>query len=50
MRLNLDNACYHSVENLLSSYLLSKNIKIKIYKTVIFPVVLCVGVKLGLQH
>ena len=25
------NACYHSVQNLLSSRLLSKNLKIKIY-------------------
>ena len=28
-RLNLGNACYHSVQNLLSSSLLSKNIRIK---------------------
>jgi hypothetical protein len=34
------NACYHSVQNLLSSCLLSKNVKIKIYKTIILPVVL----------
>jgi hypothetical protein len=34
------NACYHSVQNLLSSRLLSKNLKIRIYKTVILPVVL----------
>jgi len=34
-RLKSGNACYHSVQNLLSSYL-----KIKIYKTIIFPVVL----------
>jgi hypothetical protein len=34
-RLNLGNACYHSVQNLLSSHLLSKNVKIKTYKTVI---------------
>ena len=27
------NACYHSVQNLLSSSLLSKNLKIKIYRT-----------------
>jgi hypothetical protein len=37
-RLNSDNACYHSVRNLLSSRLLSKNIKIRIYKTIILPV------------
>jgi hypothetical protein len=39
-RLNLGNACYHSVQNLLSSRLISKNLRIKIYKTVILPVVL----------
>jgi len=39
------NACCHSVQNILSSRLLSKNLKIKIYRTVILPVVL--GVKLG---
>ena len=31
-------ACYHSVKNLLSSSLLSKNIKIQIHKTVSLPV------------
>jgi hypothetical protein len=40
-RLNSGNACYYSVQNLLSSHLISKNLKIKIYKTVILPVVLC---------
>jgi hypothetical protein len=39
-RLNSGNACYYSVQNLLSSHLISKNIKIKIYKTVILPIVL----------
>jgi hypothetical protein len=39
-RWNSGNACYHSVQNLLSSRLLSKSIKIKIYKTIILPVVL----------
>jgi len=39
-RLRSGNACYHSVQNLLSSRLLSKNLKIKIYRTVILPVVL----------
>jgi hypothetical protein len=39
-RLNSGNACYHSVQKLLSSRLLSKNIKIRIYKTIILPVVL----------
>jgi hypothetical protein len=39
-RLNSGNACYYSVQNPLSSRLISKNLKIKIYKTVILPVVL----------
>jgi hypothetical protein len=39
-RLNSGNACYYSVQNLLSSRLRSRNPKIKIYKTVILPVVL----------
>ncbi|KAJ4427766.1 hypothetical protein ANN_25419 [Periplaneta americana] len=39
-RINMGNACYYSVEKLLSSSLLSKNLKVRIYKTVIFPVVL----------
>jgi hypothetical protein len=39
-RLNSGNACYYSVQNLLSSFLISKNLKINIYKTVILPVVL----------
>ena len=40
-RLNSGIACYLSVQNILSSGLLSSNIKIKIYRTVIMPVVLC---------
>ncbi|KAJ4436762.1 hypothetical protein ANN_16894 [Periplaneta americana] len=39
-RINMGNACYYSVEKLLSSILLSKNLKVRIYKTVILPVVL----------
>jgi hypothetical protein len=39
-RLNSGNAYYHSVQSLLSSRLLSWNIKIRIYKTIILPVVL----------
>jgi hypothetical protein len=35
------NACYHSVQNRLSSSLLSKNLKINIHRTIILPVVLC---------
>ena len=34
------NACYHLVQNLLSSSLLSRNLKFKIYRTIILPVVL----------
>jgi hypothetical protein len=39
-RLNSGTACYYSVQNLLSSRLISKNLKIKIYRTVILSVVL----------
>ncbi|KAJ4445733.1 hypothetical protein ANN_12418 [Periplaneta americana] len=39
-RINMGNACYYLVEKLLSSSLLSKNLKVRIYKTVILPVVL----------
>jgi hypothetical protein len=39
-RLNSGNVCYHSVQNLLSFGLLSKNSTIRIYKTIILPVVL----------
>jgi len=38
--LKLGNACYYSMQNLLSSSLLSKTLKIKIYRTMILPVVL----------
>ena len=37
-RLKLGNACYYSVQNLLSSSLLSKKLKIKICRTIILPV------------
>jgi hypothetical protein len=39
-RLNSGNACYHSVQSLLSSRLLPGNEKVKVYKTIIPPVVL----------
>jgi sorting nexin-29 len=39
-RLNSGNACSYSVQNLLSSCLISKNLKIQLYKTVILPIVL----------
>jgi hypothetical protein len=38
--LNSLNSFYHAVHNLLSFCLLSKNVKIKIYKTIILPFVL----------
>jgi hypothetical protein len=40
-RLKSRNACYYSEQDLLSSSLISKNINIKNYRTVILPVVLC---------
>ena len=39
-RLKSGNACYYSVQNLLPSRLPSKNLKIKIYRSIILPVVL----------
>jgi sorting nexin-29 len=39
-RLNSENACYYSVQSLLSSRLLSRNVKVKIGKIIILPVVL----------
>jgi len=38
-RLRSGKACYYSVQNLLSSRLLSKNLKTKIFRTIILPVV-----------
>jgi hypothetical protein len=40
-RFKSGNACYHSVHSLLSSGMLSNNLKIKIYRNIILPVVLC---------
>jgi hypothetical protein len=40
MRLNSGIACYCLVQYILSSPLLSKNIQIRIFKTIILPVVL----------
>jgi len=39
-RLRSGNACYHSVQNIMSSRLLSKNLIFKIYRTIILSVVL----------
>jgi hypothetical protein len=51
-RCNWGNTCYHSVQNILSLRLLSKNIKIRIYKTTILPVVLygCETLTLREEH
>jgi len=43
------NSCCHSIQNLLSSSLLSEYIKIKIYGTIAF-LLFGMGVKLGLSH
>jgi len=40
IKLRSGNACYHSVQNLSSSRLLSRNLKIKIYRNIILPLVL----------
>ena len=45
-RLKLGNVCYHSVQNLLSSRLLFKNMKVNMYRTIILPR-FCMDVKLG---
>jgi hypothetical protein len=39
-RLTSGNAYYNAVQNLVSSRLLSKNVKLKTYNTVVLPVVL----------
>jgi len=45
-RLRSESAFYHSVQKLLSSRLLSKNLKVK-YIELYFCLLLCMGVKLG---
>ena len=45
-RLKLGSASYYSVQNRLSSSLLSKTLKINIYRTISLPLS-CKGVKLG---
>ena len=39
-RIIMGNACYYSLEKILSSHLLSKKLKVKTYKTIILPVLL----------
>jgi hypothetical protein len=46
--LNLRNACYHYAQDVLSSHLLSKKAKIRIYRSIIY-LLLFMGMKLGLS-
>ena len=46
-RLRSGNACYHSVQDNLSSRLNSKNLKIKLYMETQFCLLFCMGVKRG---
>jgi hypothetical protein len=48
-RLNSGNDCYLSMLNLLSSSLLPKNIKIKVYRTTIF-LLCCMDVQRSLSY
>jgi hypothetical protein len=41
-RLNSGIACYHSLQSVLSSRRLSRNVRVKMYRTIILPVVLYV--------
>ena len=38
-RINIGDACYYSIEKILSSRLISKKLKVNTYKTIILPVV-----------
>ena len=51
-RLKPGNTCYHSVQNIMSSCLLSQNIQIKTHRTIILPVVLyrCEALSLTLRE
>jgi hypothetical protein len=46
-RRNFGSVCYHSVQSLLSTSLLSRNIKVKIAQ---FCPLFCMVVKLGILH
>ena len=39
-RIDMGNACYYSIDKILSSRLISKKLKVKTYKTIILPIVL----------
>ena len=50
-RINMGNACYYSLEKILSSRLLSKKLKVNTYKTIIaYYRLYCMVVKLGLSR
>ena len=49
-RLKSGNACYHLVQSLLCSSLLSKNMKIFIYTELLFCLLFCMGLQLGPWH
>ena len=50
-RIDMGNACYNSLEKILSSRLLSKKLKVKTYKTIrLYYRLYCMLVKLGLSH
>ena len=40
IRINMGNACYYSLEKILSFHLLSKKLKVNTYKIIILPAVL----------
>ena len=48
-RFKAGNSCYYSVQTLLSSRFLSNNLKIKIYKTNVLPVVIHGSEACGMQ-
>ena len=48
-RINMGNACYYSLEKILSSRMLSKKSKVNTHKTIILPDV-CIVVELGLSR
>ena len=45
-KINMGNACYYSLEKMLSSHLLSKKLKVNIYKTIIYFRLYCMVVKI----
>jgi len=49
-RLNSGDSCCHSVQNLLSSSLLSKNLKINVYRIIILPFFFWMAVELGRSY